>query len=191
MRRVCPTLFRNLSSLERGVQESALDSIVDSLEQSVYALKQYGWFHIDRLYPKGAVDELAKLVIYSREYVSDIAEFRKHVKSFSDAHGLQEALVEAVARGEELAQERKIVEGDKLIISYVAQYPRVGLSYEMGQELYSFKRKLEEEPGYRRKWKDGTWTRELIERAKRIQNDFTSFLDKHDLEIDQPPKTLF
>ena len=192
MRRVCPTLFRNLSSFERGVQEIALDSIVDSLEQSIYVLRQYGWFHIDRLYPKNAVDELAKLAVSSNEYLSELAEFRKQAKNFSGSHGLQEALVEAVVRDEmKLGEERKIVEGNRLIITYVAPHPRVELSYEVGQELYSLKRKLEEEPGYRRKWKDGTWTRELVERAKRVQNDFTSFLDTHDMEIDQPAKTLF
>jgi hypothetical protein len=173
-----------------GVQESKLDWTVDSLEHSISALKEYGWFHIDRLYPKRTLDELAKLVACSREYLNDLALFRKQVEEFSKMHGLQESLVEDFVHGsQKLAQERRIREGNKLVITY--GYGNTRLSYEVGQQLYSIRTKLDEESAYRSKWKNGTWNDKLVQRAKRIQSDFTDFLDKHDLEIDQPAEALF
>ena len=181
MRRVCPPLFKELEAIRQAVlQNHRVQNNV--LERSISQMEQFPKsFHVDRLYPGSAFDELKKLSSSAAEYDTDWTELDNAIRSkFGGEAGFAK---EVVLGRKHIARVTSMSGGWFEVLEARTHTSSQYIPRTLGETLTQFKDECDRASEYLRKCRDGTWARELIERAERIRGILDRFLDQYAIVV--------
>jgi hypothetical protein len=154
------------------------------IQNAVFVLRDSGRFHrIDRLYPRGVIKELQSLSQWIAEYSKDWDEVRDRILDFGKLYPKPSSdLLWGMLKGNtELRDQKETFVPFVTTKSGVEAYPRI--EREMAERAIWFVTELKRDCRFVRRMNDGTWIKEILERASRIRDRFTKFLVSHGLEL--------
>jgi hypothetical protein len=156
----------------------------EAIQKSVSTLQRLGRFsRVDDLYPKCVTEELRMLSRWVGEYLDDRKDFASRVGQFRKRlPGTSENLFWAIAKGEiELRTD------GRQLVPYYRPSGMKAEGYAAPEGYYEkaiteFEEGLAKDSAFVLKHRNGTWRKEILERASLIRDRFIRFLVEHGIE---------